>query len=174
MQVAPTYSNHADKRSPSDMCCSSGRRDSLRKPHNYPISFPQIKVCSRALCADRCIFLLPMFAIEKAKSEAFLRSYLQIKVNRYTGIDEQIPWLPLFFSPGYCSIRLARNFRQDQKLMMSTIEPDDERYFTRGREPQRRHHQRNGPPRGPVTTNLQGNIPQPYKPHNAAKIRHRS
>jgi hypothetical protein len=29
---------------PSDMCCSSGRRDSLGKPHNYKIPLPQIEV----------------------------------------------------------------------------------------------------------------------------------
>jgi hypothetical protein len=30
----------------SDMCCSSGRRDSLGKPHNYKIPLPQIGVSS--------------------------------------------------------------------------------------------------------------------------------
>ena len=30
----------------SDMCCSSGRRDSLGKPHNYKIPLPQIEVSS--------------------------------------------------------------------------------------------------------------------------------
>lgn len=30
----------------SDMCCSSGRRDSLGKPHNYKIPLPQIEVRS--------------------------------------------------------------------------------------------------------------------------------
>jgi hypothetical protein len=42
----------ADKICDSDMCCSSGRRDSVGKPHNYPISFPKIKVCRFAWHPD--------------------------------------------------------------------------------------------------------------------------
>jgi hypothetical protein len=42
----------ADKMYDSDMCCSSGRRDSVGKPHNYPISFPKIKVCHFVLHSD--------------------------------------------------------------------------------------------------------------------------
>jgi hypothetical protein len=42
----------ADKMCDSDMCCSSGRRDSVGKPHNYPISFPKIKVCRFVLQPD--------------------------------------------------------------------------------------------------------------------------
>lgn len=34
----------------SDMCCSSGRRDSLGKPHNYKVPLPQIEVSSLLVC----------------------------------------------------------------------------------------------------------------------------
>ncbi|KAK5000131.1 hypothetical protein LTR66_000956 [Elasticomyces elasticus] len=44
MYVEQDASNQqADEPGHSDMCCSSGRRDSLGKPHNYPVPFPQLK-----------------------------------------------------------------------------------------------------------------------------------